>query len=60
VIEGARIRLAALRKKIYAAQQQQQQSAAKRVSVSGGTVTPKPTSTGSPVPTPMVAGTPPR
>ncbi|KAK5110848.1 hypothetical protein LTR62_005559 [Meristemomyces frigidus] len=54
LIEGARTRLHALRRKAHAAQQ-----AAKRTSTSGG-LTPKPTSTPSPSTTPAVAGTPPR
>jgi serine/threonine-protein kinase ULK/ATG1 len=57
VIEGARVRLNTLRKKIQAAQQ-----AAKRSSQSGGSgnITPKPSNNISPAPTPAVAGTPPK
>ncbi|KAK1818800.1 Serine/threonine-protein kinase [Friedmanniomyces endolithicus] len=56
VIDGARARLIALRKKIHAAQQQQ---STKRSSFTGN-LTPKPTSNPSPTTTPAVAGTPPR
>ena len=58
VIEGARVRLSTLRKKIHAAQQ-----AAKRSSQSGGgsgNITPKPSNNISPAPTPTVGGTPPK
>ncbi|KAK4560959.1 Serine/threonine-protein kinase [Recurvomyces mirabilis] len=54
LIEGARTRLNALRKKAHAAQQ-----VAKRSSTSGN-ITPKPASNPSPSATPAVAGTPPR
>jgi len=53
VIEGARTRLQALRRKVYAAQQ----SSSKRSSHGGsGNVTPKPTSYPSPAMTPSMAG----
>ncbi|TKA62969.1 hypothetical protein B0A55_12495, partial [Friedmanniomyces simplex] len=52
LIDGARARLSALRKKIHAAQQQQQSS--KRSSLTGN-LTPKPTSNASPIATPAVA-----
>ena len=58
VIEGAKSRLGALRKKVHAAQQ-----SAKRSSNSGsgsGNATPKPTGNVSPAATPAVAGTPPK
>ncbi|KAK5122368.1 hypothetical protein LTR85_003952 [Meristemomyces frigidus] len=57
LIEGARARLGALRKKIQNAHQ-----AAKRSSLNGNSsnVTPKPTSNPSPAITPALAGTPPR
>ncbi|KAK1088538.1 Serine/threonine-protein kinase [Friedmanniomyces endolithicus] len=55
LIDGARARLIALRKKIHAAQQQQ---STKRSSFTGN-LTPKPTSNPSPTTTPAVAGTPP-